>query len=67
MSTEQTSVQLHANDNVRVATATLIKGVSVSDATLASAIPSGHKFASATIRAHEPVIKYNQIIGFASQ
>ena len=38
MSTEQTSIELHENDNVRVATATLIKGVSVADAALTECV-----------------------------
>ncbi|PWQ94446.1 UxaA family hydrolase [Leucothrix arctica] len=67
MSTEQTSVQLHENDNVRVAIATLIKGISSSVETPVSTIPLGHKFASAEIKTDEPIIKYNQIIGFASE
>ena len=67
MATEQNSIQLHDNDNVRVATATLIKGVSVADSTLTSAIPVGHKFATQVIPANTPIIKYNQIIGFASK
>jgi len=67
MSQETTSVKLHENDNVRVATATLIKTIGKADAKPPAAIPVGHKFASADIKADDPIVKYNQIIGFASE
>lgn len=67
MSAEQASIQLHENDNVRVTTGAMTGGMIVSDIALDTAIPQGHKFATSLIRADQPVIKYNQIIGFASR
>ncbi|HWT29499.1 MAG TPA: UxaA family hydrolase, partial [Propylenella sp.] len=61
-------VRLHANDNVVVATASLPTGT-VLDAegvTVARAVPMGHKIATGPIRSGEAVIKFGQIIGYAT-
>ncbi|MGB1011850.1 MAG: UxaA family hydrolase [Thiolinea sp.] len=67
MNTNQTFIQLHENDNVRVATSAIVPELSASVTEPVTAIPVGHKFACATISQGEPIIKYNQIIGFAAQ
>lgn len=62
-------IRLNENDNVVVARAELLPGASIEggNITARSAIPAGHKVATAPIAQGEPVRKYNQIIGFASQ
>src|SRR3954470_8383766 len=61
-------IRLHEADNVVMARATLLPGTSVGDGVItAQRIPPGHKVAVRRIEAGEPVRKYNQIIGFATQ
>jgi altronate hydrolase len=62
-------IRLNDNDNVVVARAELLPGASIEggNVTARSTIPAGHKVATAPIAQGEPVRKYNQIIGFASQ
>jgi altronate hydrolase len=62
-------IRLNENDNVVVARAELLPGASIEggNVTARSAIPAGHKVATAPIAQGQPVRKYNQIIGFASQ
>lgn len=62
-------IRLNENDNVVVSRAELLPGASIEggNVTARSAIPAGHKVATAPIAQGEPVRKYNQIIGFASQ
>lgn len=62
-------IRLNENDNVVVARAELLPGAQIEggNVTARSAIPAGHKVATAPIAQGEPVRKYNQIIGFASQ
>jgi len=64
-----TVIRLNENDNVVVARAELLPGASIEggNVTARSAIPAGHKVATAPIAQGQPVRKYNQIIGFASQ
>jgi len=65
--TRPRTVRLHASDNVIVAADAIQRGVAV-DGVIASAfVPQGHKIASAPIASGEPVRKFGQIIGFASQ
>ncbi len=61
------TIRLNRNDNVVVARADLLPGTAVSDegVTADSHVPAGHKIATAPIRAGEPVLKYDQVIGFA--
>ncbi|MGD9538741.1 MAG: UxaA family hydrolase [Alphaproteobacteria bacterium] len=63
------TIRLHAEDNVVVAGRALEPGTAVPAEGLAclSAVPAGHKLATRPIRTGEPVRKYNQIIGFASE
>src|SRR5215212_3554417 len=61
-------IRLHQADNVVMARATLLPGTSVGDGVItAQRIPPGHKVAVRRIEVGEPVRKYNQIIGFATQ
>ena len=60
-------IRLHPSDNVVIARATLLPGVSLGEnvATL-DRIPAGHKVAVRAIAPAEAVRRYGQIIGFAS-
>jgi arabinonate dehydratase len=61
-------IQLHPADNVVIARATLLTGAPVGDGlTATQRIPPGHKVAVRPIQQGEPVLKYNQIIGFATR
>ncbi len=67
MTTQFGCIQLHTNDNVSVTTHAIVPqlpGVGMAPVT---AIPVGHKLASQVIKRDEPIIKYNQIIGFAAE
>jgi len=61
------TLRLHAADNVIVAVDAIDAGTSVEGHTVAARVPKGHKVAVAAIAAGEPVVKFGQIIGFASQ
>jgi altronate hydrolase len=61
-------IRLHAADNVVIARATLLPGAPVADGlTATQRIPPGHKVSVRPIQQDEPVLKYNQIIGFATR
>lgn len=67
-STEQgIGVRLHPADNVVVATSDLAAGTEAGTLTVRQAVPRGHKMAVASIAVGEPIRKYNQIIGFATE
>jgi altronate hydrolase len=60
-------IRLHPDDSVVIARATLLPGAMVSDTIQATQrIPAGHKVATRTIEAGEPIRRYGQIIGFAA-
>jgi altronate hydrolase len=63
------TIRLHPNDDVVIARAQLVGGTTLIDerVTVAGLVPPGHKVATRTLRAGEPVKRYNQIIGFASR
>jgi altronate hydrolase len=63
------TVRLHPNDNVVTARIALMPNAAIIGEGLAAAarIPAGHKVATRPIAKGEPVRKYDQIIGFASQ
>lgn len=67
MTTQPTYIQLHENDNVRVTTSAIVPEIPGAGAEPVTAIPVGHKFAVQAIKQDDPIIKYNQIIGFAAQ
>lgn len=65
-STDEIGVQLHASDNVAVASRDLDEGTIAGGLTVRTAVPRGHKVATAGVAVGEPVRKYHQIIGFAT-
>jgi arabinonate dehydratase len=64
----QPVIRLHPADTVAIARATLLPGAPVSEGvSAAQRIPPGHKVAVRPVGQGEPVLKYNQVIGFATQ
>ena len=63
------TLKLHPEDNVAVAIKTLPAGSEAGDPGVVTEapIPAGHKVAQQRIDIDQPIRKYNQIIGFASQ
>ena len=61
-------IKLNPKDNVAVAPFALAAGQRLESPalTLPADIPAGHKIAVAFIKAGEPVLKYGQVIGFAT-
>ncbi len=66
--TPKLTIQLHENDDVAVARLDLSPGAPIegTNATVAQAIPAGHKVALREVAEGAAVRKYDQIIGFAS-
>lgn len=62
-------IRLDPKDNVVVARIEVPAGVSVQSeaVTTLQAVPAGHKLAARFIAKGEPVLKYNTVIGFASE
>jgi altronate hydrolase len=62
-------IRLHPLDNVVVATRRLPKGARAGGEPVAALepIPAGHKMATAFIAAGQPILKYGQVIGAATQ
>ena len=58
-------VRLDPTDNVVTATRALEAGAQVEDVVTSALIPTGHKIATRTVEAGEPLRKYAQIIGYA--
>ena len=63
----QPFIRLHPNDDVLIARSQLVGGVNIEGVSVRGLIPAGHKVAVRPIAAGQPVRRYNQIIGFASQ
>ena len=62
------TLRLNAKDNVLVAVDVIEPGTVLSDGTTAlQRVPKGHKIAVAPIAVEEPIVKFGQIIGFASE
>lgn len=62
------AIRLHPRDNVVIASGRIAAGEAVAGEVAArEAIPSGHKMATAAIAIGEPVLKYGQVIGAATQ
>ncbi len=61
------TIRLNVADNVVVARAEILPGTEIPGEGVAAreAIPAGHKLATRTVAAGEPLRKYDQIIGFA--
>lgn len=63
-------IRIHANDNVVIARHQLVGGTVLADEgglAVAGLVPPGHKVATRAIAAGEPVWRYGQIIGTATQ
>jgi len=61
------AIRLHPNDNVVVARMDILPNTKVEgDVSAATRIPPGHKILTRPVRKGEPLRKYNQIIGFAT-
>ena len=60
-------IRLHPSDDVVIARAQLVGGTPIENIVSRGLIPPGHKIAMRAIAAGEPVRRYDQIIGFASQ
>jgi altronate hydrolase len=68
MSENKVGLQLHAADNVAVATVDLAPGtpLGIDSVATRAEVPRGHKVAIEAVAAGAPIRKYNQIIGFAA-
>jgi altronate hydrolase len=65
---QTSTVRLHPDDDVVIAVRELPAGARTADGVVvARAVPAGHKVAVRTIAAGQPVRRYSQIIGYASQ
>lgn len=62
-------IRLHDGDNVAIARRCIEQGATIAGTCIEARdkIPPGHKIALRPIMKGEPILKYNQIIGFASQ
>ena len=63
------TIRIHPADNVCIARRQLLGGTAITDEgiTIAGLVPPGHKVATKSIAAGEPVRRYNQVIGHATQ
>jgi altronate hydrolase len=63
------TIRLHPNDSVMVAIADLPSGTKLTHSNVICLhnIPAGHKIAIQPLKPGEPILKYGQIIGFASK
>ena len=67
MADQSKTIRLHSNDNVLVAKSLLQSGfVFLYQYATSAMVPAGHKIATAALTAGQAIIKYNQIIGFAT-
>jgi len=60
-------LKLHPADDVLIARQQLLSGQQLGDVTVRGMVPAGHKIAVRDIAESQPVLRYNQIIGFASR
>src|SRR3984893_4649274 len=61
------ALRLHATDNVVVAIDVLTPGSAIEAVKVANRVPKGHKLAAEFIAEGQPVLKFGQIIGFATR
>jgi altronate hydrolase len=60
-------LRLHPDDNLVVAIEPILPGAAAEGVTAISRVPKGHKMATRAIGEGEPVLKFGQIIGFATK
>jgi altronate hydrolase len=60
------TIRLNPADNVVVARVDLLPGTAAEGIAVRTPVPAGHKLATAPIASGEPVRKYGQILGFAT-
>ena len=60
-------LRLHPDDNLVVAIEPILPGAIAEGVTAVSRVPKGHKMATRAIGEGEPVLKFGQIIGFATK
>jgi altronate hydrolase len=60
------TIRLHRSDNVLVAVDALEPGIAKDGVVVVKRVPKGHKMAAQPIGTGAPVVKFGQIIGFAS-
>ena len=62
------TIRLHPADNVVVARMDILPGTAVEgEVAAATRVPPGHKILTRAVKQGEPLRKYNQIIGFATE
>ena len=62
------TIRLHPNDNVVVARMDILPGTAIEgEVAAATRVPPGHKILTRAVKKGEPLRKYNQIIGFATE
>src|SRR5215813_7487168 len=62
------TIRLHPNDNVVVARMDILPSTTVEgDVAALTRVPPGHKILTRAVKKGEPLRKYNQIIGFATE
>ena len=62
------AIRLHPNDNVVVARMDILPNTKVEgEVAAATRVPPGHKILTRGVKKGEPLRKYNQIIGFATE
>jgi altronate hydrolase len=64
---QEIGVRLSPSDNVIVATSDIPAGTNAGSFTMTEDVPRGHKVATSHIAVGDPIRKYNQIIGFATE
>src|SRR6478736_2829415 len=70
MSNKSIALKLHPKDNVAIARNAIAKGTVAAEfgnLIVQAEVPAAHKFALAPISTGNPVLRYGQIIGFATQ
>ena len=67
MGAEPRTLSLNAKDNIIVAVDALSAGITARGVRAALRIPRGHKMASTLIAKGQPVLKFGQVIGFATE
>lgn len=65
-STEPRTLRLNAKDNLVVAVDAVFEGAAAAGVVAAARVPKGHKMATVRIAKGAPIVKFGQIIGFAS-